>query len=56
MKHYRRHHSADAHDTYARTVLETYGMADARPENIPADFESIQVTEEESLSSEDTTH
>ena len=42
-------------ETYARTILATYGMADARPTKTPAEAGPVQIEEDEILSTEDTT-
>ena len=42
-------------ETYSRTILETYGMADARPTKTPAEAGPVQIEEDEILSTEDTT-
>ena len=42
-------------ETYARTILQTYGMADAHPTKTPAEAGPVQIEEEEVLSTEDTT-
>ena len=41
-------------ETYAKTVVETFGMADARPAKTPAEAGPILIEEEELLSAEDT--
>ena len=38
------------HETYARAILETYGMADARPAKTPAEAGPVQIEEDENLS------
>ena len=42
-------------ETYVRTILEMYGMADARPTKTPAEAGPVQIEEDEILSTEDTT-
>ena len=42
-------------ETYARTILQTYGMADAHPTKTPAEAGAVQIEEEEVFSTEDTT-
>ena len=42
-------------ETYARTRLETYGMANAHSTKTPAEQGPVQIKEEEVLSTEDTT-
>ena len=41
--------------TYVRTVLGTYGMADARPTKTPAEAGPVQIEENQTLSTEDAT-
>ena len=42
-------------ETYARTTLETYGMANAHPTKTPAEQGPVQTKEGEALSTKDTT-
>ena len=42
-------------ETYARTIVETYGMADARPTKTPAEAGPMHIEEDEILSTENTT-
>ena len=42
-------------ETYAKTLLETYGMADARSTKTPAEAGPVQIKEDEILSTGDTT-
>ena len=41
-------------ETYAKTVVETFGMADARPAKTPAEAGPVRIEEEELLSAEAT--
>lgn len=41
-------------DTYARTILQTYGMAEVHPTKTPAEAGPVHNQEEEALLTEDT--
>ena len=42
-------------ETHAKTILEAYGIADARPTKTPAEAGPAQIEEDEILSTVDTT-